>query len=257
MQEAGIRVPKGKNYSCSDEAKCSFHAFRGMAVVIKPKLTNFGLGITILKENLDIESYKWAVDYAFKYDKSILIEEFIPGDEYRFFVLEDKVLGILNRVPANIVGDGKSTIEELVTEKNKDSLRGKGYKTPLEKINLGEAESLFLKEQGLSFCSVPAEGKKVFLRENSNISTGGDSIDLTDDVHSSYKDLAVKAMKALNVKVTGLDMMISNIKEPADSTNYGIIELNFNPAIHIHCHPYKGKNRKLNEALLDFLGFEI
>jgi len=91
------------------------------------------------------------------------------------------------------------------------------------------------------------------LRENSNISTGGDSIDFTDDMHQSYKDVALAAAKALKVKITGLDMIVRNISVPATSSNYTIIELNFNPAIHIHCYPFVGKNRKLNEKILDAL----
>ena len=148
-----------------------------------------------------------------------------------------------------------SSIAQLIAKKNQDPLRGKGYKTPLEKIEMGQAEAMFLETQALDFNSVPAKNQQVFLRENSNISTGGDSIDFTDDVHVSYKQLAIEAAKALNVKVTGLDMMIDDIYTPANKGNYSIIEMNFNPAIHIHCHPFKGKNRRLNEKMLDALGF--
>ncbi|MGG0815607.1 hypothetical protein ABE142_23525 [Paenibacillus alvei] len=69
----------------------------------------------------------------------------MTGKEYRFLVTGDEVVGILHRVPANVVGDGIHTIEPLVHKKNKDPLRGRGYKTPLEKIQLGEAETMFLK----------------------------------------------------------------------------------------------------------------
>jgi len=128
-------------------------------------------------------------------------------------------------------------------------LRGKGYHTPLEKIQLGEAESIFLKAQGKDFDTIPGENEIVFLRENSNISTGGDSIDFTDDIPDSYKEIAILSAKALGVKITGLDMIIPDYTQEATSENYAIIELNFNPAIHIHCHPFKGKNRKLNDKL--------
>ena len=134
-------------------------------------------------------------------------------------------------------------------------MRGKGYVTPLEKISLGEAEAMFLADQNLSFDSVPKDEEIIYLRENSNISTGGDSIDFTDDIHQSYKDIAVKATKALDVEITGLDMMILDVTAPATDQNYSIIEMNFNPAIHIHCYPYIGKNRHLNEKVLDALGF--
>lgn len=257
LEEHGIRVPKGLDYVDNTSAKAGFLYFKNRAVVIKPKLTNFGLGITILKSNSDVAIFERAVDIAFDFDSSILIEEFIEGKEFRFFVMADEVVGILHRVPANVTGNGIDTIRELVVEKNKDPLRGKGYHTPLEKIQLAEAELMFLKAQGKDFDTTPGNDETVFLRENSNISTGGDSIDFTDDIPESYKQIAVKAAQALDVKITGLDMIIPDYTQEATNDNYAIIELNFNPAIHIHCHPFKGKNRRLNEKLLDLLGFPI
>ncbi|MOA38199.1 Glutathione biosynthesis bifunctional protein GshAB [compost metagenome] len=91
------------------------------------------------------------------------------------------------------------------------------------------------------------------MRENSNISTGGDSIDYTDEVCASYKQIAIKAAKAVNATFCGVDMMIEDITEEATDQNYCIIELNFNPAIHIHCYPYQGKNRKADDKILDLL----
>ena len=157
----------------------------------------------------------------------------------------------MNALNFSGIGNGESTIEELVSEKNKDPLRGKGYKTPLEKIKLGEIEEMFLKNQGLSFKSIPKNGEKIYLRENSNISTGGDSIDFTDKIHPSYKEVALKSAKAVKALICGVDMVIDNIEEEAKEKNHGIIELNFNPAIHIHCFPYKGENRKAGEKILD------
>jgi len=257
LDEHGIRVPKGLDYTDSTMAKADFQYFKNKAVVIKPKSTNFGLGITIIKNNDDVRIFERAIDIAFDADQSILIEEFIDGKEFRIFVMNDEVVGILHRVPANVTGNGSHTIRELVVEKNKDPLRGKGYHTPLEKIQLGEAELMFLKAQNKDFDTIPLENETVFLRENSNISTGGDSIDFTDDIPESYKKIAVKAAQALDVKITGLDMIIPDYTQEASDDNYAIIELNFNPAIHIHCHPYKGENRKLNEKLLDMLGYPI
>lgn len=255
LDEAGVRIPKGVEYTDAEQARGDFSIFEGKAIVIKPNQTNFGLGITILKESRDRTVFNRAVDIAFEHDKTILIEDFIEGKEFRIFVIGNEVVGILHRVPANVIGDGKLNIRELVQLKNQDPLRGKGYRTPLEKIQTGEAESMFLASQQKDFDYVPAVDETVFLRENSNISTGGDSIDFTDDIPDSYKQIAVKAAQALNVQITGLDMIIKNYKEEATPDNYAIIELNFNPAIHIHCHPYQGKNRKLNARLMDALGY--
>lgn len=255
LEEHEIRVPKGLEYTSAITAKADFLICQGKPVVIKPNQTNFGHGITILKENVNELTFQRAVDIAFEHDSTILIEEFISGKEFRFFVIGDEVVGILHRVPANVTGDGTKTIRELVELKNQDPLRGKGYRTPLEKIQLGEAEAMFLKQQNKDFSTIPSSEEVVYLRENSNISTGGDSIDFTDDIPDSYKQIAVRAAKALNVVITGLDMIIPDVSAEATADNYAIIELNFNPAIHIHCHPFKGKNRKLNEKLMDVLGY--
>ncbi len=255
LEEAGIRVPKGREYTNAELARFDFSLFKGKAIVVKPNQTNFGIGITILKENNDESTFQRAVDIAFEHDSTILIEEFAEGKEYRIFIIGNEVVGILHRVPANVCGDGSKSITELVQQKNMDPLRGKGYRTPLEKIQLGEAEAIFLKSQNKTFNDIPAAGEIVFLRENSNISTGGDSIDYTDDIPESYKRIAVQSAAALGVRITGLDMIIRNHIEEATAENYAIIELNYNPAIHIHCHPFKGKNRKLNEKILDALGY--
>lgn len=255
LDEASIRTPKGLEYTDIKKAKTDFAIFRGKPIVIKPNQTNFGIGITILKENNNEDIFNRAVDIAFENDATVLIEEFIEGKEFRVFVIGEEVVGILHRVPANVTGNGQLSIRELVQIKNQDPLRGKGYHTPLEKIQLSEAETIFLASQQKDFDYIPAQGEIVYLRENSNISTGGDSIDFTDEIPNSYKQIAVRAAKALNVKITGLDMIIKDFTQEANTNNYAIIELNFNPAIHIHCHPYKGENRKLNEKIMDAFGF--
>ncbi len=255
LSRAGVRVPKGFHFRDRKSAKASWDALQGQAIVVKPKTTNFGLGITILKENQQQPVFERAIDLAFEKDKEILVEYFVLGKEYRFFLIDSQVVGVLHRVPANVKGNGSSSIRELVEIKNQDPLRGTGYRTPLEKIQLGESEAIFLESQAYSFDTVPEENQVIYLRENSNISTGGDSIDCTEKIHVSYHEIASKAAKALNVHITGLDMMIENVREPASEENYAIIEMNFNPAIHIHCFPFEGKNRHLDKALLNQLGF--
>lgn len=254
LEKENIIVPQGKDYFNIEEAKSDYRKY-GAGIVIKPKSTNFGLGITIFKEEFSKEDYEKALEIAFKEDNSILIERFIKGKEYRIFVIGDEVVGILHRVPANVKGDGERNIKELVEEKNLDPLRGVGYKTPLEKIRLEDPEKLFLKGQGLTIEYIPKKDEVVYLRENSNISTGGDSLDYTDDILDAYKKIAIKASKAVGAKICGVDMMIEDIKNPNPIDNYAIIELNFNPAIHIHCYPYKGKNRNLGEKILKALGY--
>ena len=260
LSEHGVHVPEGKMYSEPGQAAEDFKEYAGQSIVIKPKSTNFGLGISIFKDLISGTIFNEAVHKAFEYDSSILIETFIPGKEYRFLVIDDDVIAVLHRVPANVTGDGVHTIQELVAEKNSDPLRGTGYKTPLEKIKTGKEEIEFLNSQGLTIDSVPGNGEQIFLRKNSNISTGGDSIDYTDLIPDSYKRIAIKAAKTVGAKICGADMIIRDFgKEPGrvvgGDYNYGIIELNFNPALHIHEFPYKGKKHYSEKKILNLLGF--
>lgn len=250
-----VNTPPGKQYYDIKEGIEDFIYYKDKAIVIKPKSTNFGIGISIIKDNSKPEVFTRALEIAFAHDNTVLVETFMTGKEYRFFVINGKTVGILHRVPANVKGDGRTTIADLVREKNTSPLRGKGYITPLEKIALGEAEEMFLSAQGLDFQTIPAKDEIIYLRENSNISTGGDSIDFTEQIHESYKEIATKAAEALEVNITGLDMMIEDINTPATENNYSIIEMNFNPALHIHCHPFVGKNRHIDDKILDALGF--
>lgn len=251
LSEKGVKVPKGEEFNILEEAKMKSKKYINKPIVIKPKSTNFGIGINIFPEGTNLDDIIHAFEIAFKYDNTVLIEEFIKGKEYRFLVIDDEVVGILHRVPANVIGDGEKSIKELVDVKNQDPLRGKGYVTPLEKIRLEENAELFLKQQGKNFEYIPKKDEIVYLRENSNISTGGDSVDYTDDIPQKFKDIAVNASKAAGAMICGVDMMLEDYRD--ENTNYAIIELNFNPAIHIHSYPYKGKERKIATHVLKLL----
>lgn len=222
-------------------------------LVIKPNNTNFGLGITIFTDSYSEEEFDRALSLAFSFDQTVLLEEFVSGKEYRFLIIDGEVIGVLHRRAASVLGDGIKTIKELVSIKNENPLRNKGYKTPLEIIEIDEIVIDFLKRQGLSVDVIPKLGQRIFLRENSNISTGGDSIDYTDEVHQSYFTEALRTAEIMKVNITGVDMLIEDITRPARNDNFSVIELNFNPAIHIHCYPYQGKNRRVGDKVIEAL----
>src|SRR5699024_1646141 len=233
LAEAGFNVPGGGEYHSIKEALNHYSNYQNQPIVVKPKSTNYGIGISVFKKYPDKTSYKEALDIAFQEDDTVLVEEFVPGTEYRFFVLNDEVGAVLLRVPANVIGDGKSTIHELIDHKNDDPLRGADHRAPMAYIEKGAIETLMLKEQDLTFDSIPEKGKTVYLRENSNNSTGGDSIDFTKEMDESYNAIAVGIAKALDVKVTGIDLIIPDYKIPSTEENpgYSCIEANFNPAM--------------------------
>jgi len=255
LKENGFTVPAGEEFSSLDEARDHYRIASQNPVVVKPKSTNYGLGISVFREAPSQAAYNEAVALAFREDKSVLVEEFIKGTEYRFFVLDEKVEAVLLREPANVTGDGEHTVSELIALKNSHPYRGENHRAPLEKIQSGEIEELMLREQGYTFGDILEKNKKVYLRENSNISTGGDSIDVTDEMDESYKTIAEKMAEALDVRVTGLDLIIPDLKVPSTKENegYTVIEANFNPAMHMHAFVQEGKGRRLPRKVLEML----
>ena len=260
LAKAGFNVPQSVEFTSLEQAVASYPLFEGRAVVIKPKSTNYGLGISIFQQGVhNRDDFAKAVEIAFREDKEIMVEDYLVGTEYRFFVLGEEALAVLLRVPANVVGDGVHTVAELVATKNAHPLRGDGSRTPLKKIALGDIEQLQLKEQGLTVDSIPAKDQLVQLRANSNISTGGDSIDMTDEMHDSYKRLAVGITKAMGAAVCGVDLIIPNLKKPAEASlnSWGVIEANFNPMMMMHIFPYAGKSRRLTQNVIKMLFPEL
>ena len=260
LAKAGFNVPKSVEFTSAEQAVAHYPLFEGRSVVIKPKSTNYGLGITIFQQGVtNREDFAKAIEIAFREDKEVMVEDYLVGTEYRFFVLGDETLAVLLRVPANVVGDGVQTVRELVAAKNTDPLRGDGSRSPLKKIALGDIELLQLKEQGLTLESVPTSGQIVQLRANSNISTGGDSIDMTDQMHDSYKQLAVGIAHAMGAKVCGVDLIIPDLTKPAEASlsSWGVIEANFNPMMMMHIFPYQGKSRRLTKNVIKMLFPEV
>ncbi|HDR1843583.1 TPA: bifunctional glutamate--cysteine ligase/glutathione synthetase [Pasteurella multocida] len=260
LQKAGFNVPHSVEFTSLEKAVASYALFENRAVVIKPKSTNYGLGITIFQQGVqNREDFAKALEIAFREDKEVMVEDYLVGTEYRFFVLGDETLAVLLRVPANVVGDGVHSVAELVAMKNDHPLRGDGSRTPLKKIALGEIEQLQLKEQGLTIDSIPAKDQLVQLRANSNISTGGDSIDMTDEMHESYKQLAVGITKAMGAAVCGVDLIIPDLRQPVSPnlSSWGVIEANFNPMMMMHIFPYAGKSRRLTQNVIKMLFPEL
>ena len=260
LSKAGFNVPQSIEFTDVKSAVENFPLFENRAVVIKPKSTNFGLGISIFQQGVtDRDDFAKAVEIAFREDKEIMVEDYLLGTEYRFFVLGDQTLAVLLRVPANVIGDGVHTVAELVAAKNAHPLRGDGSRTPLKKIALGDIEQLQLKEQGLTVDSIPAKDQLVQLRANSNISTGGDSIDMTDEMHASYKEIAVGISKAMGAAVCGVDLIIPDLKKPAEPSlrSWGVIEANFNPMMMMHIFPFSGQSRRLTMNVIKMLFPEL
>jgi glutamate--cysteine ligase len=255
LRAAGLSVPGGGKHGSLAAALSEYPKVNDRKIVIKPNRTNFGEGVAILEPGTELATYRSALEAAFALDASVLVEELVEGREFRFLVIGRETRAVLHRIPANVRGDGRTTIRELVAAKNRHPNRGEGYRKPLERIRLDPVELDFLAGQGLSPESIPADGPVVFLRKNSNISTGGDSIDYTDTMPAVYQRWAEQATAAVGAAICGLDMIIPDTGAEGPDAAYSILELNFNPALHIHDFPAEGKNRHVERHVLDLLGF--
>ncbi len=248
LQKNNVSTPKGflisKNTSHDEIVKIFDELHKPL--VVKPA---FGKkGEKVFMHISDKETFMSSLLSAFEYQKNgnvgVLVEEQFSGKEYRILVSREKVVGVLNRVPANVVGDGIHTIEELIDKKNEDTRRQDNPKWYLVKIKKDETVLLFLEKQGLSLTSVVPEGKQIFLRGNSNISTGGDSIDMTDTIHPSVGEIALRAINSIpGLAFAGVDFMTENIHQQQNADTYKIIEINHSPALEMHHFPFQGTPR--------------
>ncbi len=250
MKDAGICVPKAILLTSEmdsvdiDEAMKNYYNEK---IVVKPRNTNYGIGITVFKEKATKTQIKNAIQYAFEFDNNVLIEEYVAGMEYRFLVIDGKCLSIVNRRPASVVGDGESTILELINNKNKEdwhALTG----CPVKKDRPVQE---YLKVQNLTFESVIPKGKRIFLRTNSNCSTGGESVDYTKVMPTRFKHIAERAAKAFDAKICGVDIIIEDLTKD----KYAIIEINDNPGYSINEWTYEGPGERVGLDVLKLLDF--
>ncbi len=238
LKEHDISTPEGIAFTSIEDALIARPTLSMDHLVIKPNTTNKGISIHFVERN-DEASYTSAILESLSHSKEALVEEFIDGLEYRFLVIDSKVIAITKRISANVIGNNTDTIEQLIANKNKTKFK----EVRIPKITDSKILSRILKK-----------GEIFSFWKNSNLSKGGDSVDATDDVDQSYRKLAIDATKAVESKICGVDMIIKDCKTPASTSNYSIIELNFNPMLFMHTHPDVGKPRDVATPIFKLLG---
>ena len=245
LSRSGIRHAKGTLLKAGDE-----HDKAGLPpfpLVVKPFNTDHGIAVTA--GITDGAQLVQALDRAFRHSGKVIVEEYFPGREYRFLVVDGVVRAVAYRDPANVTGDGEATIRELIDWKNLG--RGDDYRYPLLKIKVDEEVERNLEELGLTLSSVPDKGQKVYLRKNSNLSTGGDSIDVTDTIADFYKKVAARAAQAANLRLAGIDIIIRDPDAAPSEDGYIVVELNAPAMLSMHDFPWSGKNRNVEKYVLD------
>jgi D-alanine-D-alanine ligase-like ATP-grasp enzyme/acylphosphatase len=248
LAEAGVSVPLGDNFDAkaSDEEIVQKGLKLGFPLVVKPSDGAAGKGV--VANILNEEELREALVHVRKELKcpEVMLEQYIKGEDFRIYVIEDKVIGAVTRIPANVIGDGKSTIRTLVEAKNIE--RDKNPYVYGRPIKLNKEARKLLSANGLNFDSVPAPGQKIFLTERSNISTGGDPVDITETLTPEIKEMAIRALNAVPGLVQGAIDMIVN-KE----TNSGVVlEINSKAEISLHTFPAEGEARDMPAHIIDY-----
>jgi D-alanine-D-alanine ligase-like ATP-grasp enzyme len=213
----------------------------GFPVIVKPNSGSQGSGVSLVHNKL--EFYR-AVRSIFKKDRVVLVQQPVHGKDYRIVVLDNKVISAYERIPLNVVGDGKSTIKRLLQAKQ-IQFEASSRDTQI-KINDPRIATK-LKHQGLSFRSVPEKGQRIYLLDNANLSTGGDSVDVTGQISLAFKELAIKLTRDMGLRLCGVDLMVDgDIKDKPGK--YWVLEINSAPGLD-HYAKIGGKQEKIVENL--------
>jgi len=194
-----------------------------------------------------------SVRHALEYGKTIMVEENLKGDDYRMLATPQKLVHAVKRLPARVIGDGKSTIEQLVKIENTKPNRGSRFKQQLVKIELDEESKFALHQQGLNFKSVPKKNQIATLKTCCNQCKGGEVVGVTENVHPDYAWVATAAVRALKVPLGGVDIITEDITKPISVSKGKIIEINENPGLLIHKYPSTGTGMEIYKFVLETL----
>jgi D-alanine-D-alanine ligase-like ATP-grasp enzyme len=193
-------------------------------VVVKPNSGSQGKNFCKVYNKRELHKALVAV---FTGDNVALVQKFIRGNDYRVVVLDDKVISAYQRIPFNIIGDGKICLGNLIKKKLKNLiLLDRPAKLQADDSRIIQN----IKRQGLDPKSIPAIGEKIFLLDNANLSCGGDSLDVTSSIHPRFREIAVKLTKDMGLRLCGVDFLIDGLISERPK-KYRIIEINSAPGL--------------------------
>jgi D-alanine-D-alanine ligase-like ATP-grasp enzyme len=254
MKEMGYPIVPGSQAFLSDSFAEELNvpdqgldaAFRhaqklGFPVIIKPNDGSQGVGVSLVHNKK--EFYR-AMGLLFKSNRIVLVQRPVKGKDYRVVVLDEEVISVYERIPLNVVGDGKASVAQLLGRKQKQFARKK-RDTKIKADDPRIANKL--RHQDMTLESVPGRGQTVYLLDNANLSAGGDSVDVTDQIHPKYKGLAVRLTSDMGLRLCGVDLMVEDDISQEPGT-YWILEINAAPGLD-HYAKIGEEQQKTVEAL--------
>ncbi|TJX13974.1 ATP-grasp domain-containing protein [Tissierella creatinini] len=251
LKKAGLSIPNGENFSLKDKKKALAYALSISPCVVKPSDGHKGKGITVGVKTREEFQNAWNKAISFTDKKIIIEDQFIGGMEARCFIIGGRLVAAYSKLPPNVVGNGIDTIEELIKQKNIIRLKNPHLRNRL--IEMDNHRLSIIKDQGYTISSIPDKGTNVTIDWIRNVGRGGDSIDITDEIHSLYKEIAVKAAKSIpSLAVVGVDIIADNLFQKPEKNSYAIIEVNTRPGIGGHTYPMYGKARNIAKEIVEY-----
>jgi len=250
LRAAGLPAPSGEVHTSLADA-LEFAGDVGYPLILKPVDGNHGRGVSPRVD--DAAGLERAWHAASEFSARVIVERFHAGRDHRVLVVGNRVVACAERVPAHVVGDGTSTIAQLIDEANADPRRGPGHTKMLTLIPADDVTSDMLREQGKTLDAIPLAGERVVLRATANLSTGGTSIDRTDEMHPDNVAACEVAAAAIGLDIAGLDIITDDISVPFRDNGAVIIEVNAAPGLRMHTQPSVGEPRDAGAAIVDML----
>ncbi len=249
LHAAGVPVPMGQPVTSLEQGWTVAQKI-GLPVVVKPKDGNQGKGVTV--NITERSAYETAFAAAARYGV-VMVEKYLPGHDYRLLVVGKRLVAAARREPPLVVGDGVHSVRDLVDLVNADPRRGEGHATSLTRIRFDDIAVARLRAQGLEPTSVPEKGRRVVLRDNANLSTGGTATDVTDDVHPEVAARAVLAAEQIGLDICGVDVVCESVLRPLEEQSGGVVEVNAAPGLRMHLTPSFGKGRDIGRAVIEHM----
>jgi cyanophycin synthetase len=252
LKDLGLPVPV--QYMIHRERDAVRAANRiGYPVVVKPLDANHGRGVSINLTTDDEVRTAFDVAKQSARGRSVLVESYVTGFDHRMLVVNGELVAVAKRVPGHVVGDGKSTIGQLVEVVNQDPRRGIGHEKVLTRLELDRQAGELLDKAGFDENTVLPDGEVFYLRSTANLSTGGTAIDMTDVVHPDNSEMAVRAVLAVGLDVGGVDFLSDDITRSYKEIGGAIVEVNAAPGFRMHVAPSEGEPRDVSGKVMDML----
>lgn len=257
MRRMGYPVIRGQTFFSNSWAKAigstrniheawRFARTLGLPVYVKPNSGSQGSGVCLV---YDKREFYRAMRAVFAWDRVGIVQKQVYGLDYRVVVLDNKIISAYERIPLSVTGDGQSSILRLLKKKQGlFEVQGRDTRINFRDPRIKEK----LKHQRLSFQSVPVQDQTVYLLDNTNLSTGGDAVDVTKQIHPGFKKIAVQLTRDMGLRLCGVDLMVMGeiTRKP---NKYWILEVNSAPGLDHYAQTGRSQEKIVEDLYLEVL----